>query len=107
MDRCYYEVPIECLDSDLLNRKDLVDAIATIIRECDVGKSTSIGLCGKWGTGKTSVINMVCNLLKDDESIKIVNFNPWLYTDQIDLTKEFFNVFSAALPGNPNSARAK
>ncbi|WP_400257047.1 KAP family P-loop NTPase fold protein [Methanomethylophilus alvi] len=99
MDRCYYEVPIECLDSDLLNRKDLVDAIATIIRECDVGKSTSIGLCGKWGTGKTSVINMVCNLLKDDESIKIVNFNPWLYTDQIDLTKEFFNVFSAALPG--------
>lgn len=95
----YYEAPIDNLESDLLNRKDLVEAIVDIVCRCDVEKSTAIGICGKWGSGKTSIINMVCNQIKNDKSIVTIRFNPWLYTNQTDLSKEFFNVFSSNLPG--------
>ena len=48
-----------------------------------------IGLYGKWGTGKTSVINMAMQELKEisakDENPPIViKFLPWNYSDKND-----------------------
>lgn len=54
-----------------------------------------IGLFGKWGTGKTSVINMAVNeiteLAKDDENKPIImKFAPWNYSDKDNLISMFF-----------------
>ena len=55
-----------------------------------------MGLYGKWGAGKTSVINMLteelCRLIAEnnDENTIILHFNPWLFTDQIQLITQFF-----------------
>ena len=49
----------------------------------------TIGLCGKWGSGKTSIINLIVEEIQeitkgkdDDEKIIVVNFNPWNYSDR-------------------------
>lgn len=60
-----------------------------------------IGLFGKWGTGKTSIINMVINeinsLANYDKKEKsnenkplIIKFSPWNYSDKDNLITLFF-----------------
>lgn len=47
--------PICNVDQDRLNRRILVDEIASEIDS--LGKDCAIiGICGKWGTGKSSVL---------------------------------------------------
>lgn len=40
----------------------------------------TIGLFGKWGSGKTTILNVLRNRLKDDE-VAIVNFDVWKHED--------------------------
>lgn len=64
----------------------------------------AISLCGKWGTGKTSILNMVIeeigNLSNDrdeDEKPIIIKFNPWNYSDCSQLISQFFVAIQAQL----------
>ena len=51
----------------------------------------TIGLIGEWGSGKTSILNMVEYYLKDSE-IKIIKFNPWLlYSSYNQLVEQFLD----------------
>lgn len=54
-----------------------------------------IGIFGKWGTGKTSVINMAENeiniLVKEDENKPVImGFAPWNYSNRDNLISLFF-----------------
>ncbi len=54
-----------------------------------------IGIFGKWGTGKTSVINMAENeiniLVKEDENKPVImRFAPWNYSNRDNLISLFF-----------------
>lgn len=85
--------PINNSSEDLLHRKDLAKYLADTIRTHDVTNSFSIAVCGKWGCGKTSFLNMVQSEFDDSDKVVFINYNPWIYTNQTDLTKEFFNTF--------------
>ena len=58
----------------------------------------TIGLYGKWGTGKTSIINLalkeienqVLDMKEEDKPI-ILMFEPWNFTDNQNLIVQFFN----------------
>lgn len=51
-------------------------------------------MMGSWGSGKTSLINMIFdqnseNILNKNE-FKVMRFNPWNFSKQQDLYLQFF-----------------
>lgn len=87
--------PIETGEQDLLGRSSFSNQIGKAIYEYNGKDGLVIGLFGKWGTGKTSVINMAVNeiskLAENDENKPMVmKFAPWNYSDKDNLISLFF-----------------
>lgn len=87
--------PIVSLTEDKLNRKSFAKQLAQAIVSYSDHDNFTIGLCGKWGTGKTSIINMIVeeiNRSSQNEFNKpiIIRFNPWNYSDKTQLINQFF-----------------
>lgn len=96
--------PIKSLNDDLLNRQNLAIYIGNAILGSQIIDSLVIGLLGKWGSGKTSLVNMVIEhienistSLESDEMPIIVYFNPWNFSGQNQLISQFFNKLSFTL----------
>lgn len=85
------EKPIYSRKEDFLNRRHFADNISNAIINYDDKKkdSLTIGLYGKWGSGKTSIVNMVTEKLDKEEHILIFNFEPWLFSDTEQLITNF------------------
>lgn len=65
--------PIEKADEDLLGRSDFAKQFGKSICEYDGKDGLVIGLYGKWGSGKTSIINMAISEIPVVEAQKIEN----------------------------------
>lgn len=94
--------PIESANQDLLGRLTFSKQLAEAIFKYSGKDGLVIGLFGKWGTGKTSILNIVVNeinSLSEDSSDKpiIVKFSPWNYTDKDNLISLFFRVLKNKL----------
>lgn len=113
--------PIEKADEDLLGRSDFAKQFGKSICEYDSKDGLVIGLYGKWGSGKTSIINMAISEIPVDKSEKkkwyskvykrikkiftsqkaeeenqnhnpiVIKFSPWNYSDKNNLISLFFN----------------
>ncbi|TGC09453.1 KAP family P-loop NTPase fold protein [Methanolobus halotolerans] len=100
---------ISC-EEDVLGRADFAKSVAQAICKDTNKDSHVIGFYGKWGTGKTSLINMVIEhiekktdyITKDEKPI-IIKFNPWLFSNQQQLVTQFFSQFSSTLGREDNS----
>ena len=55
------------------------------------------GLVGPWGSGKTSLMNLVAGELADVEDTVVVLFNPWFFTGAEDLIQLFFGELASQL----------
>ena len=88
------EKPIETIfeDKNGLNRGNFAQNLALNIENyfSYTDECLTIGVMGEWGCGKTSLINLTKEYLKNSE-IKIMNFNPWIYSSYNQLIEEFFN----------------
>ena len=51
--------PVECREQDRLGRRSLAEAIAEQVCVIPVEHGFTIAVVGEWGSGKTSVLNMV------------------------------------------------
>ena len=84
------------IDEDSLNRANFAKNLSTNIQNYfnrnDINDCLTIGLMGEWGSGKTSLLNMTEEYLKDSD-IKIIKFNPWLYSTYNQLVEQFFDEF--------------
>lgn len=90
--------PIKKSEDDKLNRRSFTESLAKTIVQNSFTSSFSIGLYGKWGSGKTSLVNMVLETVKEDEpNAIIVRFNPWLCSDPKQLISQFLKQLSAAI----------
>lgn len=113
--------PIEKADEDLLGRSDFAKQFGKSICEYDSKDGLVIGLYGKWGSGKTSIINMAISEIPVAKSEKkkwyskvykrikkiftsqkteeedqcyypiIIRFSPWNYSDKNNLISLFFH----------------
>ena len=104
------DAPIRSSNEDRLDRKPLASRIAERIHASRSGPSTVFGLAGPWGSGKSSVLNMVEETLTDDQhqdAWAVVTFTPWSATDTTTLTDEFYRAIAEAMPKTPagNTAR--
>ena len=87
--------PINKSEEDLLGRASFSKYLGKAIYEYNGSDGLVIGLFGKWGTGKTSIINMAIEEIekrpKNNENKPIImDFSPWNYSDKNDLISLFF-----------------
>jgi len=100
--------PISTKEKDLLHRYPLASRIAGMINCFEGDESLVIGVEGEWGSGKTSFINLILEDLQKS-NVLIIKFNPWNFSDQNELIKDFFNSIIDALKqgGKDGEERAK
>lgn len=87
------DYPIENKNQDQLKRFPLAVKVAAMIKAFTGKESFVIGVEGKWGSGKTSFINLALGQL-DKNDIVYFKFNPWNFSDEASLLRDFFIKFS-------------
>ena len=89
------DLPIQSKEEDLLGRSYFASQLASTITGYTQLPNNQdgivIGIEGPWGSGKTSLLNMIKGSL-DEDRITIGSVNAWMSTDKFSLTKEFINV---------------
>lgn len=99
--------PIGRARDDRLSRSPFVENIirALVIEERDpTGKVVArhstgvvVGLTGKWGSGKSSILGLIAEQLEKTDYIVVATFNPWLFKGRDELLAAFFNELREAL----------
>lgn len=78
--RAGFEGPVVKAEDDRYGFTAIADGLARSICELDENISTVIGIEGKWGSGKTSLLNLLTDQLRKQvpATTEIVPFSPWL-----------------------------
>lgn len=101
------DAPIETAKEDRLGRKSFAGALAKAIASFSGDESFVIGVHGKWGTGKSSILNLVVEQIREqnvsrseNNRLHVLRFNPWNFADQNQLIFQFLRQFRAHLNGD-------
>lgn len=93
--------PISSVSEDLLKRGSFSKLLAETITKLNKDDTFTVGVFGKWGNGKTSVVRMMLDELEkqqasfdEDERTIVVHFEPWNFTDTNQLLNQFFSRLS-------------
>jgi len=102
------------IDREIDDRLDRIPFVENIIRalvrdEKDITgrvvarRSTGVvvGLTGKWGSGKSSILNLTRERLKNTEHVVVATLNPWLFKGRDELLVAFFGELRDALGRSP------
>lgn len=82
MIKATFDKPITEYNQDKFQRTTLVKAIAKEIKIAEEG--FNFLLSGEWGSGKTSILNLLDKELSKDSRTKVIRFNPWKYMQAKD-----------------------
>ena len=100
-----YDTPIESISQDLFDRTWMAQNCADTLTQIRSNQSYVVGLSGPWGSGKTSFLNLLKEVLSGRTDTPIViDFDAWLYSSQEQLIKQFFSEVKRAI-GNSASDR--
>ena len=101
--------PISFRNQDFLNRTSFSESLATAIQNWKNKDSLIIALYGQWGSGKTSIKNMVLDTISENkkDSPLVVEYNPWQWSGQDQLAEAFFNEIAIALGKEEKGGRGK
>jgi GTPase SAR1 family protein len=82
---------------DQLSRGGFAKLLAQALINLNSTDTFSVGLYGKWGSGKTSLVNMMLNEIEEQQRsvceenrFIVVHFDPWNFSDANQLLSQFF-----------------
>jgi KAP family P-loop domain len=93
--RAFSDSPIASDDDDVLGFGDYADALADLIDNLDTSTPLTIAISAPWGSGKTSLANLVVRRLRDwpvlngDPEHVICWFRAWIHDDAPHLGASF------------------
>ncbi|WP_373603167.1 P-loop NTPase fold protein [Aggregatibacter sp. HMT-949] len=93
--------PIKDISADLLDRKNSAEKFAKYIFSFNYKDGLVIGICGEWGSGKTSYINLMKPELQKNSIV--IDFNPWMFSDSYNLVSLFFTEMAAQIKDYNNN----
>lgn len=91
------------LDKAGLNRNKFASQIAQVIIQMRPYEAFAIGICGPWGSGKTSLMSLItANIEELDEKNKFsfIQFSPWFFENSVALITSFFAEFEKKFKSN-------
>lgn len=91
------DAPIGNPALDAFNRREYSERIAQTIASRKETKSLVIGIYGKWGEGKTTVLNFIDSELKRHNNIVTIFFNPWMFPSETELFIAFYTELAKVL----------
>ena len=90
----YSDKPIMTSEEDSLNRKYFAELIAKALVNLQNKDTFTIGLYGRWGNGKTSLVNMMLKeiekIQEEQEKLIMIHFEPWNFSNTDQLLEQFF-----------------
>ena len=89
--------PIRNTAEDRLGRNVLAATIKNEILAVPQGDSCVLALLGPWGSGKSSILNLLENQLCTEQRLSVIRFNPWLFSGTEQLVGQFFQELRAHL----------
>lgn len=109
------ESPIQIKEEDLLNFYPYAKKIKEVIQGYSSNpEPLTIGIYGKWGSGKTSMLNLIERHIelfqkeKVDKPFIKFHYNPWLYQSKEEMLFDFFETLTSKLDysGDSNLQKA-
>ena len=102
------DIPIARADEEALGLTNYAEVLGDFVARCDT--PITVALQGDWGSGKTSLMNLIRESLDRDERYRTVWFNTWQYaqfnsSNTLALSMMSYFVNSLA-PSDGNVARA-
>ena len=101
--------PIISAKEDRLGRTVFAESLASAIKGWKGNDSLVVALYGSWGSGKSSIKNIVLESLRKSKKTcpEIVEFNPWQWAGQEQLAEAFFREIGIALGRSDTSQKGK
>jgi predicted KAP-like P-loop ATPase len=95
--------PIQNPDGDILGYASIAKHLAERILTAADPEGFIVAVNGEWGSGKTSLLNMITFFLKetDDQPI-LITFNPWWFSGEEELARGFFEALKSGLGSQPD-----
>jgi predicted KAP-like P-loop ATPase len=91
------DAPLSDPDQDDFDRLPFARRIAETITTRNDPASLCIGIYGKWGEGKTTVLKFIEKELAPHENVQIIHFNPWRFRTEDDLFVGFFGALAGGI----------
>lgn len=93
---------------DKLSREGFARAAVAAIKKANALNGLVLSVEGAWGSGKTSTLAMLEELLSEDETLPtVVRFNPWLVGDRDSLLRHFLAKLAEAAKLTDNAKAGK
>ncbi len=99
--------PISNHDQDLLGRSVFAKSLAEAMVSWKDQESLVVALMGPWGSGKSSIKNLVVEEFKSAPGHDVIEFNPWEWAGQEKLSANFFEEVSLAIQREDKSKEGK
>lgn len=90
----------DILDFDIFSRN-----IVNMLRTVPKNESFNFALCGEWGSGKTSIMNLSIDILEKESLYNIIRFNPWNVIKKENLINEFFKQLKGVIYKETNDKK--
>jgi hypothetical protein len=91
--------PVTGLASDAFGRGPFADRVVQLLDNlAEETPSAVLGLLGPWGSGKTSVLNVLREKLDGHGDWQVVDLNPWMVADVPSMIDEFFITLVSKIP---------
>lgn len=103
------DIPVGEPGLDTLGWTPYAEQVASILKGVDTGDSSYVvSIVGQWGSGKTSLLNLINYALKDGagDSIAVAHFNPWNYSDSNVMLRAFFSLIKKEFDDNTDLGKA-
>lgn len=103
--------PIQSTQEDKFDRDVFVRNLADALRQSPNEHGLVVGISGPWGSGKTSLKNMLVETLKesypegDDPYAHVVEFEPWMYSGSGRMVSLMFSEISKTLSPKGSSVK--
>lgn len=98
--------PITTQNEDSLGRWAFAKGIVDLIQKKSTNPSARIGIYGGWGTGKTSILELISTIARERE-FYCTWFDPWKYQQRNDLWDAFIKVLTDVLPSEADPTSPK
>ncbi|OMQ31087.1 P-loop NTPase fold protein [Pseudomonas putida] len=99
--------PIAKHQQDLLGRSGFAKSLSETITSWKDQESLVIALMGAWGSGKSSIKNLVIEDFKNVPGHEVIEFNPWEWAGQEKLSATFFDEVSLTIQRKDKSKAGK